>query len=58
MSILEERFLSEKGKTLVKTSDPEAVNLCLVLKKCLVKGDFVLRGGLSSNHKFIFDNIY
>ena len=58
MSLLEQRFFAEPGKTVVNTSDKNAPALCEVLKKAIRRGDFVQRGGTSTKYDFCFDAIY
>ena len=58
MGQLEERFFSNTKETLITAEDSCARELCEVLEKWIVKGEFILRWGKSSKHIFNFDRIY
>lgn len=57
MSKLEERFLSQ-SKPEIQLSDKDIQILWWVLKKAVVKGNFIQRWGISSKYSFIMDGIY
>ncbi|MFA6306615.1 MAG: hypothetical protein WCV70_02050 [Patescibacteria group bacterium] len=58
MGDLEERFFSEKGKTLITADDENAAEICEVLKKGITRGQFIQRGGMPSNYLFSLDLVY
>lgn len=58
MSLLEERFLAESGRTLMDAKDKNAPKVYRILRKGIQKGHFVLRCGLFSHHRFCLDSVY
>ncbi|EKD66400.1 MAG: hypothetical protein ACD_49C00044G0002 [uncultured bacterium (gcode 4)] len=57
MSKLEERFLSQ-SKTEIQLSDKDSQIVGNVLKKAIIKGDSIQRGGIHSRYSFVMDGIY
>ncbi len=58
MGNLEKRFFETKQETIIKPADKDAPIVVSVLKKGLHKGNFILRGGRSTNYDFRLDSIY
>lgn len=58
MGKLEKRFFSKKHRTIITAENKSAPAINKVLKKAIIKGNFILRGGRSSRFTFRFDSIY